>query len=54
MDFVRRVYEDGKVTIPKELRELNAIEEGDYVRLAIVEVVKQQRKAARRTKGVAK
>lgn len=38
-EFVRRVYEKGKITIPKELRGLMGIEEGDYVRLKIVEVV---------------
>jgi AbrB family looped-hinge helix DNA binding protein len=36
---VRRVYEKGKITIPKELRGLMGIEEGDYVRLKIMEVV---------------
>lgn len=40
MEFTRRVYEDGKVTIPKELRDLHGITEGDFVRLAIVEVVR--------------
>jgi AbrB family looped-hinge helix DNA binding protein len=37
--FIRRVYEKGKVTIPKELRELHNIENGDLVKLQIVGVV---------------
>lgn len=41
MEFTRRVYEDGKVTIPKELRDLHDIAEGDFVRLEIVEVVRR-------------
>lgn len=39
MEFVRRIYEDGKVTIPKELRELQGIQAGDYVKLSIVAVI---------------
>lgn len=39
MEFVRRIYEDGKVTIPKELRELRGIKCGDYVKLSIVDVI---------------
>jgi AbrB family looped-hinge helix DNA binding protein len=42
MDFVRRVHENGKITIPKELRDLQGIQEGDYVRVQIVEVVKRR------------
>lgn len=41
-EFVRRVYEAGKLTIPKELRDLYDIREGDYVKLAIVEVVRRK------------
>lgn len=37
--FIRRVYEKGKVTIPKELRELHNIENGDLVKLQIIGVV---------------
>jgi len=40
MEFVRRVYEHGKLTIPKEIREVHDIQEGDFVRLAVVEVVR--------------
>lgn len=39
MEFIRRVYENSKVTIPKEIRELHGIEEGDYVKFAVVEVI---------------
>jgi len=35
---VARVFEGGKVTVPKRLRELFEIKDGDYVRLALVEV----------------
>jgi bifunctional DNA-binding transcriptional regulator/antitoxin component of YhaV-PrlF toxin-antitoxin module len=38
--FVARVFQGGKVTIPKRLRELVGVEDGDYVRLGVVEVVK--------------
>ena len=38
--FVARVFQGGKVTVPKRLRELLGIQDGDYVRLGIVEVVK--------------
>jgi bifunctional DNA-binding transcriptional regulator/antitoxin component of YhaV-PrlF toxin-antitoxin module len=38
--FVGRVFQGGKVTIPKRLRELLGVEDGCYVRLCIVEVVK--------------
>jgi len=37
---VARVFQDGKVTIPKRLRELLVVEDGDYVRLGVVEVIK--------------
>lgn len=40
-EFVRRVYEDGKITIPKEIRELHLIEPGDYVKVTITVVKKQ-------------
>ena len=34
-----RVFQGGKVTIPKRLRELFEVEDGDYVRLTLVEVI---------------
>lgn len=43
LDFVRRVYENSKVTIPKEIRELHGIQEGDFVKFAIVEVIRAPR-----------
>lgn len=43
MDFVRRVYENSKVTIPKEIRELHGIREGDFVKLQVVEVIRAPR-----------
>lgn len=40
-EFVARVFAGGKVTVPRRLRELFNIEDGDYVRLALVEVIKK-------------
>jgi len=40
--FVARVFAGGKVTVPKSLRELLRVEDGDYMRLVIVEVVKRK------------
>jgi len=42
--FAARVLRDGKVTIPKRLRELLDVEDGDYVRLSVVEVIKREEK----------
>jgi bifunctional DNA-binding transcriptional regulator/antitoxin component of YhaV-PrlF toxin-antitoxin module len=41
-EFVVRVFKGGKVTVPKRLRELFRVEDGDYVRLALVEVMKKE------------
>lgn len=41
-EFVARVSKDGKVTIPKRLRELFCVEDGCYVRLALVEVLERE------------
>ena len=38
-----RVFQDGKVTIPKRVRELLDVGDGDYVRLSLVDVVKRKR-----------
>lgn len=43
MEFVRRVYENSKVTIPKEIRELHGIREGDFVKFQVVEVIRADR-----------
>jgi len=40
-EFVARVFKGGKVTVPKRLRELADVEDGDYVRLGLVEVMKK-------------
>ena len=37
-----RVFQGGKVTVPKRLRELLGVEDGDYVRLGVVEVMKRE------------
>ena len=40
-EFVVRVFKGGKVTVPKHLRELCQVADGDYVRLGLVEVLKR-------------
>ena len=40
-EFVVRVFKGGKVTVPKRLRELFGVEDGDYVRLALAEVIRK-------------
>jgi len=40
-EFVARVFKGGKVTIPKRLRDLFGVEDGCYVKLALVEVLKK-------------
>ena len=37
-----RVFQGGKVTIPKRVRELLDVGDGDYVRLSLIEVVKRR------------
>jgi len=41
-EFVARVFGGGKVTVPKRLRELLGVEDGDYVRLGVVEVLRRE------------
>jgi bifunctional DNA-binding transcriptional regulator/antitoxin component of YhaV-PrlF toxin-antitoxin module len=41
-EFVVRVFKGGKVTVPKRLRELFGVEDGDYVKLGLVEVLKKE------------
>jgi len=41
--FVARVVGGGKVTIPLAVREVVGIEDDDYVRLSIVEVIKKKK-----------
>ncbi len=40
-EIVGRVFNGGKVTVPKQLRERFNVEDGDYVRLVLVEVLKK-------------
>lgn len=37
--FVAKVLQGGKVTIPRRVRELLDVNDGDYVRLDLVEVI---------------
>ena len=46
--FVARVLQGGKVTIPKRVRELLDVGDGDYVRLSLVEVVKRKEEGKRK------
>ena len=41
--FVARVFTGGKVTLPRRVRDLYGVGDGDYVRLCLVEVVKKGR-----------
>ncbi len=48
--FVARVISDGKVTVPRRVRELLRIEKGDYVRVTITEVIREKEQQKTRTK----
>ena len=37
--FIARVFKGGKVTIPRRVREVLGVSDGDYVRLALIEVI---------------
>jgi len=39
--FVARVVSGGKVTVPRGVRDVLGVEEGDYVRVIITEVIKK-------------
>ncbi|MEA2090492.1 MAG: hypothetical protein U9O89_07040 [Thermoproteota archaeon] len=41
-EFIARVFESGKVTVPKRLREVFDVKDGDYVRLGLVEVMRKK------------
>jgi len=45
---VARVLSGGKVTIPLLVRQVLRIEEGDYVRVSISEVIKKEQKQQQR------
>jgi hypothetical protein len=40
-EFVVRVFSGGKVTVPKRFRELFGVDDGCYVRLVLVEVMRK-------------
>jgi len=42
--FMARVVADGRVTVPKHIRDFLGIEVGDYVRVAVTEVIKTKKK----------
>jgi AbrB family looped-hinge helix DNA binding protein len=39
--FVAKVFARGKVTIPLSVREVLNIEDGDYVRVSVTEVIRR-------------
>jgi len=43
-EFIGKVISEGRVTIPKKVRELLEIQEGDYVRLRLLEIAKKETK----------
>ena len=47
--FVARVIGGGKVTIPLVVREVLKIEEGDYVRISINEVIRKKQPRKEKT-----
>ena len=46
--FVARVVAGGKVTVPLLVREVLRIEEGDYVRVSITEVIRKKQREGRK------
>ena len=49
--FVAKVYARGKVTIPLPVREVLNIEDGDYVRVSIMEVIRRSGRVRQRGRG---
>jgi len=49
--FVARVIADGKVTVPRRVRDVLGIEKGDYVRVTITEVIKERKQRQREKAG---
>ena len=40
-EFVAQVYTDGRVTVPRQLRKRFDVKDGDYIRLVLVEVFRE-------------
>ena len=40
-EFVAQVFTGGKVTVPRQLRKRFDVKDGDYVRLVLVEVLRE-------------
>jgi AbrB family looped-hinge helix DNA binding protein len=40
-EFVVQIYTGGKITIPNQLRKRFDVKEGDYVRLVLMEIFKE-------------
>jgi bifunctional DNA-binding transcriptional regulator/antitoxin component of YhaV-PrlF toxin-antitoxin module len=49
--FVARVIAYGKVTVPRRVRDVLNLEEGDYVRITITEVIKKKKQERKGKKG---
>jgi len=41
IEFISKVISEGRVTIPKRIRELLGIREGDYIKLELIEVKRE-------------
>jgi AbrB family looped-hinge helix DNA binding protein len=50
--FVTRLVADGRVTIPKRVRDFLNIEVGDYVRVSVTEVIKKTKRADKGKGGI--
>jgi len=51
-EFIAKVFAGGKVTVPRHVRDFFEVEDGDYVKLALVEVMrKADRRGARKSVG---
>ena len=40
-EFVAQVYTEGRITVPRQLRKRADVRDGDYVRLVLVEVFRE-------------
>jgi len=43
LEFIAEVFHNGKITIPRTIREILDIKDGDYVRIAVIEIVNKKK-----------